>query len=132
MTLMSVDFAGAVLAEDGMDAAAMDGQLGLFQRPDTAIALGHAFHAEERNLPASIPFRPRLKGAAGKNPRRRGYVQSSLYYWLASDWPMISCAVKLMPQVGKALPTKKLSDWVGVVVLAVLEVRDLRRWRAAA
>jgi hypothetical protein len=23
---------------------------------------------------------------------------------------MISCAVKLMPQVGKALPTKKLSD----------------------
>ncbi len=27
-----------------------------------------------------------------------------------SDWPMICCAVKLMPQVGKALPTKKLSD----------------------
>ena len=26
---------------------------------------------------------------------------------------MISCAVKLMPQVGKALPTKKLSDWSG-------------------
>ena len=26
-------FAGAVLAEDGMDAAAMDGELGLLQRP---------------------------------------------------------------------------------------------------
>ena len=41
-------FAGAVLAEDGMDAAALDGELGLLQRPHAAIALGDAFHAEER------------------------------------------------------------------------------------
>jgi 3'-phosphoadenosine 5'-phosphosulfate sulfotransferase (PAPS reductase)/FAD synthetase len=34
-------------------------------------------------------------------------------YWFSLLWPMISCAVKLMPQVGKALPTKKLSDWSG-------------------
>ena len=40
--------AGAVLAEDGVDAAAMDGQLGLLQRPHAAIALGDALHAEER------------------------------------------------------------------------------------
>ena len=40
--------AGAVFAEHGMDAPAMDGQLGLFQRPDAAIALGDAFHPEER------------------------------------------------------------------------------------
>ena len=32
-------------------------------------------------------------------------------YWFFSDWFMISRASKLMPQVGKELPTKKLSDW---------------------
>jgi hypothetical protein len=31
-------------------------------------------------------------------------------YWFSFDCPMISWAVKLMPQVGKELPTKKLSD----------------------
>jgi hypothetical protein len=34
-------------------------------------------------------------------------------YWFSLDCPMISCAVKLMPQVGKELPTKKLSDCAG-------------------
>jgi hypothetical protein len=32
-------------------------------------------------------------------------------YWFFSVWFMISRASKLMPQVGKELPTKKLSDW---------------------
>ena len=44
----------------------------------------------------------------------RGAVQCrrrSLHrYLFASLCPMISCAVKLMPQVGNELPTKKLSD----------------------
>src|SRR5207245_11408769 len=39
-------------------------------------------------------------------PAGSGY----LFSW---GWPMISCAVKLMPQDGKELPTKKLSDWPG-------------------
>ena len=43
-------------------------------------------------------------------PRRRRTADG---YWFASVCPMISCAVKLMPQVGKELPTKKLSDWSG-------------------
>jgi hypothetical protein len=34
-------------------------------------------------------------------------------YWFSLVCPMISCAEKLMPQVGKELPTKKLSDWSG-------------------
>ena len=61
-------FAGAVLAEDGVDAAWRDRQLGLFQRPHAAIALGNAFHAEERNRTVHRPLPRRLlieTGAAG-------------------------------------------------------------------
>ena len=51
--------------------------------------------------------RPSARGLSGgchvARRRARGYLFASL-------WPMISCAVKLMPQVGNALPTKKLSD----------------------
>ena len=49
----------------------------------------------------------RLMGRAGTSqpPRPR--------HLFASVCPMISCAVKLMPQVGKALPTKKLSVCAG-------------------
>src|SRR6187200_1685425 len=34
-------------------------------------------------------------------------------YWFSFVCPIISCAEKLIPQVGKELPTKKLSDWSG-------------------
>src|SRR5262249_59271758 len=60
---------------------------------------------QQRPSPTSIG------SAGGRPPGAEAFVQSDRYYWLASDWPMISWAVKLMPQVGNALPTKKLSDW---------------------
>ncbi len=41
-------------------------------------------------------------------PRRNAPGESYLFSF---DCAMISWAVKLMPQVGKELPTKKLSDW---------------------
>ena len=41
-------------------------------------------------------------------PRKNGEGNASRY-WFFSDWFMISRASKLMPQVGKELPTKKLS-----------------------
>ncbi len=67
-------FAGAVFAEDGVDAPGVTDKLGLLQRPHAAIALRDALHAEERNRSPSIgPSRGRLRliqvaGAAG-SPR---------------------------------------------------------------
>ena len=40
-------FAGAVLAEHGVDAAGLDRQVGVLQRAHAAVALGHALHAEQ-------------------------------------------------------------------------------------
>ena len=51
-----------------------------------------------------------MKSAAGRSPRRPSVLG---VYWFSFVCPMISCAVKLIPQLGKALPTKKLSDWSG-------------------
>ena len=65
----------------------------------------------------SASRRPRIESrlirrsfALRSGPRGRATPRTYLF---ASVWPMISCAVKLMPQVGKALPTKKLSDCFG-------------------
>ena len=59
--------------------------------------------------------RPSRNAPAGRSTAGalspRGRCSQARAYWLASVWPMISWAVKLMPQVGKELPTKKLSDW---------------------
>ena len=52
--------AGAVFAEDGMDAAGHDRKLGLFDCPDAAVTLGNSFHAEERNRPVHRPLPRRL------------------------------------------------------------------------
>ena len=41
-------FARTVLAENGVDGSRPNGNVGLFQRDDTAIALGYAFHPEKR------------------------------------------------------------------------------------
>lgn len=108
--------AGAILAEHAVDAAGFDGQIGLGQRVDAAIALGNAFHAEQRGGGGCVHHASQVMR---KTNRRRGEVpqrrrdlstaDSQRGYSFASDWPMISWAVKLMPQVGKALPTKKLS-----------------------
>jgi hypothetical protein len=38
-----------------MHATAVDVQLGVFQRPDTSIALGNAFHTEERSCDVHPP-----------------------------------------------------------------------------
>ena len=67
---------------------------GFLERPHATVALGDALHHEQAHAKAREPL-----GAPA--PR----------YLFASDCPMISCAVKLMPQVGNALPTKKLSGW---------------------
>jgi hypothetical protein len=58
---------GTVLAEDRVDAARFDGQLGVLQRLDAAVALGDALHAEQRPVrlchspPVSSPGMPRRR-----------------------------------------------------------------------
>ncbi len=78
-----------VLAEHGVDAAGLDHEVGRLQRMHAAVALADALQVEQAH------------------PSSRRHDRA---YLLASDCPMISCAVKLMSQVGNALPTKKLSD----------------------
>ena len=123
-------FAGAVLAEDGVDAAGLDRQGRRSPAPHAAIALGNAFHAEERAMAAHRLSRRQCTKCRGELPaapaRRIGLTG------LPSVCPMISWAVKLMPQVGKELPTKKLSDWSGKKSVAFLEVRILDDAPAAA
>ena len=73
-------FAGAVFAEDAVDAARCDRKFGLLQRTHAAIALGNAFHAKERNRTfhrpseAVLRLRWQTTGAA-ENPAAPG-VQS--------------------------------------------------------
>ena len=89
-----------------MDAAGLDHQLGVLQRAHAAVALGDALHDEQAHW---APRATRSDGAAvnrADRPRIRAYLFASLC-------PMISCAVKLMPQVGNELPTKKLSHCAG-------------------
>ncbi len=88
--------AGAVLAEHRMDAAGLDHEVGVLQRAHAAVALGDAVHDEQAHGVRR----------GDRSPRTRAYLFASLC-------PMISCAVKLMPQVGNALPTKKLSLCAG-------------------
>ena len=89
-----------------MDAARLDRQLGALQRAHATVALADALHGEEAHWNTS-PGARCFTGAASARPeldrRTRAYLFASL-------WPMISCAVKLMPQVGNELPTKKLSE----------------------
>ena len=97
-----------------MNAAGRDRKISLFQGSHTAITLGYAFHAEERSRavhqpsPGQFAIGVKAAGVAAlpQAPAGSGYLFSLV-------WPMISCAVKLMPQDGKELPTKKLSDWSG-------------------
>ncbi len=102
-------FPGAVLAEDRVHPSTYDGEFRFFQRIDAAITLGDALHAEQRRG-GFVHAAPRNECTAGIAPPRCS-ISSKPDYWLASVCPMISWAVKLMPQVGKSLPTKKLSDW---------------------
>ena len=90
-----------------MDAPRRHRQVGALERAHPAVALGDAFHAEERGRAAVHRSLP--EGSGG----RRLAPAALARYWFASVCPMISWAVKLMPQVGKELPTKKLSDWSG-------------------
>ena len=79
----------------------------------------------------SVGHRGQPEGERGevRQAGRRG--GPSRLDWSSSVRPMISWAVKLMPQVGKELPTKKLSDWSGKKFSPCLEVRvlDMARGR---
>ena len=117
--------ARAVLAENGVNATREDDEVGVGERPHAAIALGYALHPQNRrgrrlqSRHAAKPRRRRNPRGRARRPRarpprnitvpRRPRVRSG--YLFSLDCPMISCAVKLMLQVGKELPTKKLSDW---------------------
>ena len=111
--------ARAVLAEHRVDAAGLDDEVGLLQRAHAAVALRDALHRRTGSCSASAA--PRDDRGAG----RRDYL-------FASVCPMISCAVKLMPQVGKELPTKKLSDCFVVEVRRRPSGSDPRPSPAAA
>ncbi len=93
--------AGAVLAQYRVDAASLDREVGVLERAHTPVALGHAAHCEQGH--------GRARGRGGFDPSPRVRV----HFTFASVCPMISCAVKLMPQVGNELPTKKLSLCAG-------------------
>ena len=84
-----------------MDAAAAHREVRAIQRDGAAVAFRHAGHLKERLLlvlpHASSPFASQIQPD----------------YWLPWLCFMISCAEKLMPQVGNELPTKKLSDSSG-------------------
>ena len=115
MILISVDLPAPFSPRMAWMLPAATDKLGLLQRAHAAIALGYAFHAERAEPHASIgPPRhvdQRYRWPAPReSPRRRMFRAA---YWFSLVCPMISCAVKLMPQVGKELPTKKLSDWSG-------------------
>ncbi len=88
---------------------------GVLERADAAVALRDALHPQKR-LCVVHPAPPEDETLAEKW-RRGDLVRGAGFvfwtYWFSFDWPMISCAVKLIPQVGKELPTKKLSDWSG-------------------
>ena len=53
----------------------IDGELGVLQRADAAVALGDALHAEERR---GVRHRHPDESAAGMAPRRRGPADPSL------------------------------------------------------
>src|SRR5215467_11642990 len=100
-----------------MDAPGFDREIGFLQRAHAAVALGDTLHREQTHglFPAALrravehrraplKLRSMQTGECGAPPRGPCMVA----YLFASVCPMISCAVKLMPQVGNALPTKKL------------------------
>ena len=93
--------AGAVLAQHRVDAAGPDREVRILERTHAPVALSHAAHREQGH--------GRARGRGGFDPSPRVRV----HFTFASVCPMISCAVKLMPQVGNALPTKKLSLCAG-------------------
>ena len=107
-------FAGAVLAEHRVDAAGLDREVGILQRAHAAVALGDALHHEQAHRLRIGDREPAPRVGAGawraRGPRR---ASAAPRYLFASVCPMISCAVKLMPQVGNELPTKKLSVCAG-------------------
>ena len=92
--------AGAVLAEHRVDAAGLDHELGVLRA-----------RARRRSASRRPPSTNRLMATCGGSASRSGPQRRA--YLFASLCPMISCAVKLMPQVGNALPTKKLSLCAG-------------------
>ena len=86
------------------------GKLGIFKRTNAAIALRNALHAEERGRAPSIQLLPRHRQVGAAACSRGAEIVHDGSTGFPCVCPMISCAVKLIPQVGKALPTKKLSD----------------------
>ena len=116
--------ARAVLAENGVNAAREHGEIRVGERAHTSIALGNALHAQDRRgrrlcsvhaanpRPSKKPKGPRRAGLAREPPRTSqssAAAALSIGYLFSFDCPMISAALKLMLQVGKELPTKKLS-----------------------
>ncbi len=112
------------IAEDRVDAPRRDREIGVFQRAHPTVALRYALHAQDQrgrrfnsgHQRQSSPMRT-LHRRDARQPRGEGRgtvgpaTRASTDYLFSFVCPMISCAVKLMLQVGKELPTKKLSDW---------------------
>src|SRR5262249_44827867 len=116
-------FTGAVLAKHGMDAPGIDGEGSLHQRMDTAIALAHALHTEDRSgLVHPFPHRD----GAGGTPGARACSPAD-----TTDRPMLLVGLRLphdflcgeVDAAGReGIADEEIVRLVGVVVLAVLEV----------
>ena len=120
--LINVDLPG-VLAENAVNATREHREIRVREGAHAAVALGYALHPQNRqgrrlqSRHAAKPRRKRNPRGRARQPRarrprnitvpRRPRVRSG--YLFSFDCPMISAALKFMLQVGKELPTKKLS-----------------------
>ena len=68
MILISVDLPAPFSPSTAWTRPASTVKRGLLQRPHAAIALGHAFHAEDRTAASILPLRRRRRGTS---PRRQ-------------------------------------------------------------
>jgi hypothetical protein len=73
-------FAGAVLAQNGVNLAGLDGQIRLLEGLDAAIALGGALHTEQRNCARLHPA-PQKTSAAGDSRGARSIASFTCFLW---------------------------------------------------
>ncbi len=113
-------FAGSVLSEDGVNTAGGNVQLGLLQRPHSAVALGNPCHAKQwRCGPAHTTS---TKNAAGSLRRHRSPSKNRLLLVLFG-LPHDLLGSEIDATGGKRVADEEVVRLVGIEVLVFLEIR---------